>query len=402
MDAGTWLVPTLGQIMTTTLAAHRLPPLRLLAVGLHALMAGLLVIAVLRSDRAWAWVAGLVMGVWYAVGVLSQPGWGNGARASWVTALLGSWTILLVASVDAVWLAFPLFFVVLHLLPRPTGLVAVAATTLAAVAAYAWHDRFTAASVIGPLIGAGVAVGTVAGYEALVHESAQRQRLLDEVTSARETLAAREREAGAHGERERLAREIHDTLAQGLTSIQLLLRAAERDVETSPASSVARIAQARITAWQNLQEARRFVRALPPPGLEGRTLPDALRELVTGPGITPSVMVTVTGPESPVPPGVAAAALRIAQSAVGNAVEHARATRVSVTLTYLTDELALDVVDDGVGFDPGQLTAPGAVDRGHGLEVMRARARASGGGLAVESEPGAGTAVAATFPVAAG
>ena len=389
---------------------HHLPPLRLLAVGLHALVAGLLVLSVLRADRVWAWAAALLTAVVYAAGTLSAVTSTQGRRQLWAAALWASWVLLLVASADGIWLAFPLFFVFLHLLPRRQGLVAVTATTVAAVAAYALHDRFTPAAVIGPLIGAGVAVGTVAGYEALLRESEERQRLLDEVTATRATLAAREREAGVHSERERLAREIHDTLAQGLTSIQLLLRAAERDVATDPAAAGARIEQARQTAVDNLQEARRFVRALPPPGLETGSLAEAVRALAAPDGGLPSAApcdITVSGDERTVPTEVATALLRIAQSAIGNAREHAQASRVAATLTYMEDAVVLDVVDDGVGFDPLQ---PGAAEpgghgdtreshRGYGLSVMRARAEAAGGQLSVESSPGAGTAVAATFPV---
>ena len=94
--------------------------------------------------------------------------------------------------------------------------------------------------------------------------------LIDELhRHARGSRRAPSATAGVHEERERLAREIHDTLAQGFTSIQLLLRAAERDVVTDPTGATERLVLARETAQDNLDEARRFVRALPPPGLEG-------------------------------------------------------------------------------------------------------------------------------------
>lgn len=389
----------------TTPATHPLPPLRLLAVGLHALVAGLLVLAMVRSEGPWAWAAGLLLAVVYAAGSRREVVSSSQRRLAWSCALFACWVVVLVASADGIWLAFPLFFVFLHLLPRVPGRLAVAATTVGAIAAYGIHDGLTPASVIGPLIGGGVAVGTVAGYEALVRESEERQQLLDEVNATRESLAAREREAGAHAERERMAREIHDTLAQGLTSIQLLLRAAERDVTTDPGAAAVRIATARQSAQDNLEEARRFVRALPPPGLEGGSLADAIRAIGSsahrdGSGQV-ELVVTVAGDEHELPSEVATALLRIAQSAIGNAVEHSRASRVSVTLTYMGDEVVLDVVDDGRGFRPAVsgATAAGTSGRGYGLSVMRARAQAAGGRLAVESAPGAGTAVAATFPV---
>ena len=385
----------------TTPAEHHLPPLRALAVGLHALMVGLLVVAVVRVEppRGAALAAGILMLVVYAAGAATRLPGTSAGRWVWSLGLLASWMVLLVTTVDAVWLAFPLYFVFLHLLPRAPGLLAVAATTGAAVAAYGMHDGLTPASVIGPLIGAGVAVGTVLGYEALLRESAQRQALIEELQATRQALAARERDAGAHAERERLAREIHDTLAQGLTSIQLLLRAAERDVPIDPASAGERLALARETAQVNLEEARRFVRALPPPGLENGSVTEALRRLAVQASGRSEVAVRtqVSGDEQPLPAGVATAVLRIAQSAIGNAVEHSGASTVAATVTFMDDEVALDVVDDGIGFAPDAVV-PGR-DRGHGLSVMRSRAESEGGRLSVESTPGQGTAVAATFPL---
>ena len=386
-------------------ARHQLPPLRALRVGLHALVVGLLVIVVARSQAgadhvtAVTWV-GLVLLVTYAAGGLALVRHlSRAAESAWVLVVTLVWAVLLWTTADAVWLAFPLFFLFLHFLPRPLGLVMVAVATAAAVAAYGIHDGLTPASVVGPLIGAGVAVGTVLVYEALLRESHERQRLIDDLTATRSSLAQREREAGAHAERERLAREVHDTLAQGLASIQLLLRAAERDVTTEPAAAARRIGEARGTAQANLEEARRLVRALPPPGLEQGSLANALREVASAATARSGleVDVQVSGEELELPEAVAAALLRIGQSAIANAVEHSRGGRASATLTYMDDEVVLDVVDDGAGFDPSQVRAND--HGGYGLSVMRARAEALGGRLSVESRPGAGTAVAATFPL---
>lgn len=386
-------------------ASHQLPPLRALRVGLHALVVGLLVIVVARSQAradhvtAVTWV-GLVFLLAYAAGALvllrhlSRP-----AESAWVLVVALVWAALLWTTADAVWLAFPLFFLFLHFLPRALGLVMVGVATAAAIAAYGIHDGLTPASVIGPLIGAGVAVGTVLAYEALLRESRERQRLIDDLTATRNSLARHEREAGAHAERERLAREIHDTVAQGLASVQLLLRAAERDVATDPEAASRRIGQACETAQTNLDEARRLVRALPPPGLERGSLADALREVASGATARGdlAVDVQVSGEEQELPEAIAAALLRIGQSAIANAVEHSRGHRASATLTYMDDEVVLDVVDDGTGFDPSQVRSDD--NGGYGLSVMRARAHALGGRLSVESRQGAGTAVAATFPL---
>src|SRR5439155_4680856 len=131
----------------------------------------------------------------------------------------------------------------------------------------------------GPVLGAAVAVATVSGYRALYRESEQRRRLIDELQTTRRDLDAAQREAGVLAERERLAREIHDTLAQGLSSIQLLLSAAERRLSTSDSAALDQIRAARTAASDNLAAARRFVRDLTPPELTGASLPAALDRL---------------------------------------------------------------------------------------------------------------------------
>jgi signal transduction histidine kinase len=239
-----------------------------------------------------------------------------------------------------------------------------------------------------------VAVATVIGYQTLYRESERRRRLIEELIATRAELAAAERTAGTLAERERLAREIHDTLAQGLSSIQLLLRAAQRALPPqSPAAP--HIEQARAAAQDNLAEARRFVRALSPPDLENGSLAGALERLcTTAPGLT--VRFTESGTPAGLPTPYEVALLRIAQSALANTVRHARAHRAEITLSFMDTAVALDIVDDGRGFDP--VSAP-AGDGGFGLPAMRSRAESLGGTFTVESAPGQGTAVAITLPL---
>jgi signal transduction histidine kinase len=198
----------------------------------------------------------------------------------WLAAVVLAWVVLLALTPDGIWLAFPFFFVQLHILPRRWSLPAVAITTVLAIAAFGWHNHtLTVGMVIGPTLGAAVAVAGTFAYQALYRESEQRRRLIEELTATRGELAAAEHAAGVLAERERLAREIHDTLAQGLSSIQLLLRAAERVLPTQPDAALDHVERARQTAADNLAEARRFVRALSPPDLEKGSLPAALERL---------------------------------------------------------------------------------------------------------------------------
>ncbi|MFI1092525.1 sensor histidine kinase [Streptomyces sp. NPDC020917] len=377
--------------------------LHLLVIGLLALAAGRAVAG--RDPHAGAIVAcALACAAVYAAGPL-LPGVRGSRRgaALWLAAEGVVWLALLALSADAVWLAFPLYFLQLHLLPRRAGLIAVAATAAAAIAGFAAHqDSFSAAMVIGPALGAAVAVAVVRGYQALYRESEQRRRLIEELTATRADLAEAQHAAGVLTERERLAREIHDTLAQGLSSIQLLLRAAERALPDRPVAAAGHVEAARQAAVDNLAEARRFVAALSPPALDGTTLAGALERLC---GTTTarhriSARFHLTG--DPVPLAVAheVALLRIAQSALGNTVRHAQAATADVTLGYLADDVTLDIVDDGTGFDPGRLPASDPENGGFGLAAMRARVTALGGTLTIDSADARGTAVAVRLPLA--
>ena len=381
--------------------------MRILRGCLHLLLAALLVLAVVRAVVGEApYLVAIVaiavgLGVVYAAGAMSARVRSSPPLAAgWLLAVAVLWLVLLVFSPEAVYLAFPLFFLQLHLLPVRRGLGAVAATTIAAIAGFAWHQGGLAVgAIIGPTLGAAVAVAVVLGYQALYRESEQRRELIEALTATRDELATAERTSGVLAERERLAREIHDTLAQGLSSIQLLLRAAERMLPERPEDARGHVVHARETAVNNLEEARRFVRALTPPDLENGSLPAALERLCANTFASTGVVVNwqLSGTAVPLPTAHEVALLRIAQSALANTAQHAGATQVGLTLSYMDTEVALDVVDDGAGFDPEAL-AP-REDRGFGLPGMRARAHSLRGTIAVESAPGEGTAVAVALPL---
>ncbi|MFB7616530.1 sensor histidine kinase [Kitasatospora sp. NPDC056181] len=390
------------------------PVARVLQVCLHLLVAGLLALAVARAlagrdgDPAAVTAAATAMAAVYTAGPLvGAVRRSRRASALWLALLGVTWVGVLVATQDGVWLAFPLYFLELHLLGRRGGLVAVALTAAAAITAWSWHQHaFSLAAAIGPALGAAVATATVLGYQALYRESEERRRLIDELTAARADAAAAHHAAGVLAERERLAREIHDTLAQSLSSIQLLLRAAQRALPERTEAAADYVEQARQAAQDNLAEARRFVRALAPADLEGSSLPVALERLcattTAHSGLPVRLHVSGDRVQLPVPQEVAL--LRIAQSALGNAVRHAEASHAEVTLSYMEGEVALDVFDDGTGFDPAAVAAGAGGaggDGGFGLPSMRARARALGGTFTVESAPGEGTALAVLLPVPA-
>ncbi|GAB3083591.1 sensor histidine kinase [Pedococcus soli] len=376
-------------------------------------MAVLLVLAAVRSGMAgpadWAAVArsGVVATI-YALGARWTAVSTSAVEARvWLAVLLAAWVALLVLTPDAIYLAFPWFFLLLYLLPRRVGLTAVLFTTAAAVAGFGWHqDKFAVAMVIGPALGAAAAIATVFGYQTLQEESEQRRRLIIELDRTRADLARAQHQSGVLDERERLAREIHDTLAQGLTSIQLLLAAAQRSLTAAQTAEQLKAAelveQARLMAQENLAEARRFVHALAPGDLQQSTLPAALQRLCSTTTTRTGIPVTFheVGHVPTLPTPVEVALLRIAQAALGNVTQHAKPTRADITLTGMDTAVTLDVVDDGTGFDtdtqlPMRPAGPG--QGGFGLRSMRSRADDLGGVLSVESHPGRGTAVSVHF-----
>ncbi|MER7914352.1 sensor histidine kinase [Streptomyces sp. NPDC096068] len=386
--------------MTDRSSLHPAP--FVLRLCLHLLMAGLLVLAAVRAHSATGTVAAAVTGAVYAAGShLPAVRTSRRAAAVWLGVLGASWLAMLCLTPEALWVAFPLYFLQLHLLPARWSLPAVALTAGAAILSYVGHGAALNPGVfIGPLLGAAVAVATVLGYQALYRESERRRRLIEELIATRAELAAAERHAGTLAERERLAREIHDTLAQGLSSIQLLLRAAERALPPdSPAAG--HIERARRAAQDDLAEARRFVRALAPPDLEHGSLAAALERLCE-PGAEagpygPRVRFSVSGTPVELPTPYEVALLRIARSALANTVRHASASRAEITLSFMGASVTLDVVDDGEGFEPGAVRP--SSEGGFGLPAMRSRAESLGGTFTVESAPGQGTAVAVSLPL---
>jgi signal transduction histidine kinase len=205
-------------------------------------------------------------------------------------------------------------------------------------------------------------------------------------------LVAQARESGAQDERQRLAGEIHDTLAQGLAGIITQLQAAERSA-SSQGEPEEHVARALRLARSSLTEARRSVRALAPQELARAHLPDALRTLTErwSQDEGKKAQLEVTGVREPLSPAIEVSLFRVAQESLTNVAKHAGASRVGVTLSYTGTEVLLDVRDDGRGFAQGATT-------GFGLTSMRQRVRGVGGHVEVESAPGEGTSVSARVP----
>jgi signal transduction histidine kinase len=224
----------------------------------------------------------------------------------------------------------------------------------------------------------------------VIEQSLERATLIEQLEATRAELAAAHHEAGVQAERHRLAGEIHDTLAQGFTSIVTLLQAAGASLD---AASPARrhLDLALTTARENLAEARTLFTTLTPAPLEAGTLGDSVHR-VTGATAAQAGLeadAEVTGTARRLPTGTEVVLLRVCQEALANVRQHAAARQVRVRLCYAAASVRLTVTDDGRGFDPG------AARGGYGLVSMADRVHQVGGTVEVTSAPGAGTEISA-------
>lgn len=369
----------------------------------------------LRDDDGarTGWVLGLFLafGALYPLGWRWAPGPSRGGRPTarhllWLGAVLAVWAALLLVAPSATWCAMPLLFAGLHNLPERTAVPLAAGLTVLVIGS---ELRATTGDFNPNMVAAPAALAAVA-TAVLVHirrQAARQARLIDDLVRTRGELAAAERRAGILAERQRLSAEIHDTLAQNLSSQQMLLQAADRLWRDDPELARGHVRDAAGTAARGLAEARRFVRDLAPLDLADSALVPALRTLAereSRPGAAVVFRLDGDAP-GPLPAPVEAALLRVAQGALANVREHAAATRAYLTLTCGEEGIAVDVADDGRGFDIRRAARRGAVrtrgargTRGHGLDAMRLRARQAGGTFDVESAPGEGTVVTVSVP----
>ena len=236
-------------------------------------------------------------------------------------------------------------------------------------------------------------IATVMGafISSIIIQSSERQRLIEELTRSRANLMRVEREAGRLNERQRLARDIHDTLAQHFTSIIMHLAAAKHNnfgtVQTQ-------VQQAEIAAREGLDEIRRIVWDMQPEQFEKASLVEAVEELAARWSAENSVQVkmAVTGTPRPLTSSAETALLRISQEAMHNINKHAQARNVNITFSFMEDIFVMDIADDGLGFDTSKSS------NGFGLKTMRDRAAELNGTLTIESEQGTGTAIAVSIP----
>jgi signal transduction histidine kinase len=362
------------------------------ALGLSTLLALPRELSGPRTPLVWvACIAGFAIWVrLWAAQRHRDPG--GRKRGTIVVALAGT---LLLSSLAIRHLSYSL--VAVTLLPQYFTLLPFAAAAIAFTPVFLAAEYAHSAAVVAntgftwgmALIRGAVAIITGLCFKVLAIQMDERGQLQASVSAA-------ERKAGVLEERQRLAREIHDTLAQGFAGIAVHLERAEQLDPLAGSAAKPHLDLAKSVAREGLEDARRMLAALRPEILTQRALPEALsrvcQEWTRRTGITANF--SITGAASPMHPDIELTILRSVQEALTNVGRHAGARTVAVTLSYMEDVLVLDVQDDGRGFVPAL-----AVGGGYGLAGMRERAERLAGGFSLESVPGEGTTISLTLPV---
>jgi len=279
----------------------------------------------------------------------------------------------------------------------PTG---IALTGIMYLTGHDWRVRLDIGDILGALLVTASSVMLALFIHSIIRQSIERKRLIDDLESTRASLAAAERQAGIQAERQRLAQQIHDTVAQGFVGIVTHLEAAEAAPGGRDPGLAGHVAAAKALARESLEESRRLVWDLRPDLRDGTPLPAVLERHLAEWSARSGVRgrQVVTGSARALDPNRETAILQAVREALNNVKSHAGAGQVTITLSYMDDEVALDVRDDGAGVVSGRGPGTG----GFGLKALEERVRGLGGRLALESQAGEGTTLTVSLPVDAG
>ena len=389
---------------------------RAMTIGQHLMAVVLTAIGVIRAigdgvGMPAAIISGVAILAWHTAGtILPSKTRSRSLAVWWLLGFAAIWIAAVAVSAEFVWLAFLLWLLAGHLLPLRWGLLFSGFVLAVVIVAPILHHGTTSyANIFGPLIGGIFAFGISRGYLQLLRDAAERERLVASLTRAQaetaelqDELALAQRHSGAIAERARISRDIHDTIAQALSSIRLLAHAGAGRTEDPDAART--LAQVETLAGDSLADVRRIVAALAPAELDDDALAAALQRMLDRirdeTGLQGELHVDDSLPI--LPTDVEVALLRTAQSALANVRLHARASRVVMSLIDTDDTVRLDILDDGTGFDQPAWEQDADAGSSYGLRFMRARLRELGGGLDIESTPGEGTALSIHLPIRPG
>ena len=351
-----------------------------------------------RTDR---WISVALIGcfvAWYAALGRRLIGHACGDVALWVF-VLGAGGLVAAAT----WYASAASFLLFALVPMVFTTVALIPATVVVVVlnqvpsvVYLARTGDVAGTVAGPLpVLLLITVFSVAfafWVERIVRQSSERAALIEELAASRAEVARLSHDAGVSAERQRLAGEIHDTIAQGLSSVVMLLQAAEADLDRDRGRARRHLGLAGRVARENLAEARALVAGVPAAPLAGAGLPDVLSRLADRFRDETGVRVTtdLDRGDDQLPTALEVVLLRAAQEGLANVRKHAGATAVSLDLQRDAGSVVLTVTDDGVGMSGNH--------DGFGLAAMRERIAGVGGTLRVDSPAGGGTRLVVTVP----
>lgn len=434
--------------------------LQVFRISLHVAFALLLILGIVRSvlsgatsssdaathTRTWVVLAlAIALGLGYLGGTVyenraakKQTHVGPARVAVWLAGVLVLWSVVSWLDSSFVWLAFPLFFVALSVCKRGVGLVLVISMAFYVGFSLSMHtDNPSPAIWLGPILGAATACVMHWLYRLIAQIAQQQSAVIKELQGTRDALALSERAAGRTAERTRIARDIHDTLAQGFSSIILIARASKSGLAKGNIDRVQeRIDLIETTASQNLAQARELVAVFAAPeeavnvvsALSGAVSSANATARASSVGNAPGTAFELRSevPEVLVEDSLGSTLTKSVQSLLSNVLIHAQATKCVVTLTALPEQLLVDIFDNGVGFEPepaavdgaarvhpapgnshretnSQTSPPvGTVRGGFGLKSVASRMSEVGGTMSVESEPGSGTLISLSVPLHGG
>jgi signal transduction histidine kinase len=334
--------------------------------------------------------------VWFALGRGSEDG---SPRAITVSALIivlsGVGTAISPSMATAQAIAFPLMW----LLAGSTR-AAVVANVLLAVSVGTGYFLYLGATPNALTQAVVIEAISLAGSFAIGFwitrisvESAERARLIDELRETQAQLEAVSRDAGAMGERERLAREIHDTIAQDLTGLVLLAQRTRRELVSGSPTVGETLDLLEDSARAALAETRSLVATSAPVGLTSEGIVPALERLAERFTRETGIAVRVTGELPPLARETEVVLLRCAQEGLANVRKHSGAVTATLDLFVRDGSVGMVIDDSGDGFDPR------TVREGFGLPGMRERLSLVGGSLGVHSARGEGTQITASLPL---
>lgn len=331
-----------------------------------------------------------------------EPMWRRFAVFGINTALLAAAIAVTPMAGIASWAGYMLYA---SLFTGPPMLLCVAGSCvlMTATQRIGWHNLMLPwwASVLCWTLNVVIGLAVVAVIDARETTLLRRRELTDELIAERsrnaelqQEIVEQARRSGVDDERARLARELHDTVAQGFVAVVTQLESIDEDGLAPPVRD--RVENAKALAREGLGEARRAVNALQPLPLAARPLSTALQEQLGVFSRRHDISATLRVDGDPRPLAGDDALLRITQESLANVARHSGATLVVTTLTYLDDTLLLDIRDNGRGFVPGAVRR--SPDGGFGLIAMADRAALIDGVLEIESEPGTGCVISVSVP----